>query len=451
MLKQRRAAPTPEMTFLRQFICPLVWGLKRETVDEEGTIIKQIKPTCNSRPFTTKELLQAKLNDRHERMPRLANYHLDDHFNDKATLYFGGHHDIDHDIISMIDIDVEKSKNLGSPEGAKRFAEYLDNKPELKGHVSWEPSTHQKGQQGFFVLRCAGIQRPLVNAQLKDFEAWLRAEAEKVGADIELVEVKGSCPIIKVTKGQVRDSYEVFKFGCWAKIPRKVRSLMNTQPIGFDDLPTKIDLPEIAPAVKNPKEIVAGSVSGKAISEEDLGRMPGYMAKAERLLAGEILKGDRWAVTFEDIAQFLVLALHFRENPGPGGAVSVRQFGKLWTALVEAGDFKRPWNHHRFKAIRDWLSALGHIQWDEHRYIAPIKAGEAKVAGKACIWRITDELAGWLQGSGGEEQERSRSCVDTIPVGTGQFMVPILWGRWSKEDSSWWAWAYKRLDEIIAA
>ena len=68
--------------------------------------------------------------------------------------------------------------------------------------------------------------------------------------------------------------------------------------------------------------------------------MPVYMVKAERLLAGEVLKGDRWAVTLEDIAQFMVLALHFRDNPGPGGAVSVRQFGKLWTAVYEAGDFK---------------------------------------------------------------------------------------------------------------
>ena len=73
MYTQRRAALTAEITFLRQLICPLVWGLKRETIDEEGTVIKQIKPTCNSQTFTTKELLQAKLNDRHERLPRLAN------------------------------------------------------------------------------------------------------------------------------------------------------------------------------------------------------------------------------------------------------------------------------------------------------------------------------------------------------------------------------------------
>ena len=154
----------------------------------------------------------------------------------------------------MIDIDVQKSKNLGSPEGAKRFAEYLDDKPELKDHVSWEPSTHGIGMHGFFVLRCAGVERPVVNAQLKEFEAWLRAEAEKVGADIELVEVKGTCPIIKVTMGQVRDRYEVFKFGQWAKIPRNVQGLMNARPIAFDDLPTKIDLPELVPTCQEAKD-----------------------------------------------------------------------------------------------------------------------------------------------------------------------------------------------------
>lgn len=181
---------------------------------------------------------------------------------------------------------------------------------------------------------------------------------------------------------------------------------MDQQPIAFDDLPTKIDLPEVAPSEKT-RKIVAGSVSGKAISNDDLEQMPMYMEKAERLLAGEVLKGDRWAVTLEDIGQFLVLALHFRENPGPGGSISVRQFGKLWSSLVEAGDFKRPFNHHRFKAIRDWLSGLGYIQWDEHRYIVPIEAGEVKVTGKACIWRITAELAGWLQACKGEDNKQA--------------------------------------------
>ena len=153
MYQQRRAAVTPDMTFLRQFICPLVWGLKRETVREDGTVLKEIKPTCNSRTFTTKELLQAKLNDRHERLPRMANYHLDDHFRNETTLYFGGHHAIDHDIISMIDIDVEKSKGLGTPEGAKRFAEYLDNKPEL------QTSGHRPEIPLFFAVSSLDLRR----------------------------------------------------------------------------------------------------------------------------------------------------------------------------------------------------------------------------------------------------------------------------------------------------
>src|SRR5262249_14521040 len=134
-----------------------------------------------------------------------------------------------------------------------------------------------------------------------------------------------------------------------------------------------------------------------------------------------------------------------------GGATGVRQGGKLWTALYKAGDFKRPWNHHRFKAIRDWLSGLGYIQWDEHRYIVPIEAGELKVSGKACIWRITEELAAWLRVVKEGGQQASRPCVDTLPIATGQFLVPTLWGEWSKSSATWWDWAYKRVDEIMAA
>ena len=43
------------------------------------------------------------------------------------------------------------------------------------------------------------------------------------------------------------------------------------------------------PTIKKPKKIVAGSISGKAINDDDLAQMPVYMAKAERLLAGEVL------------------------------------------------------------------------------------------------------------------------------------------------------------------
>ena len=49
----------------------------------------------------------------------------------------------------------------------------------------------------------------------------------------------------------------------------------------------------------------------------------------------------------------------------------VRRFEGLWTGLYEAGDVGRAFDCHRFKAIRDYLSDLGLIDWEDHTFVVP--------------------------------------------------------------------------------
>ena len=87
---------------------------------------------------------------------------------------------------------------------------------------------------------------------------------------------------------------------------------------------------------------------------------------------------DRTAV---DLAQFFAIMAAIK--PDVNDSLPVRRIGRLWESVHAAGDFERPWNHHRFKAIRDLLSLHGHIEWLDHRFQ---NLPEGK--GWACRWRL---------------------------------------------------------------
>jgi len=138
------------------------------------------------------------------------------------------------------------------------------------------------------------------NAALKRLERWLRAEAKKVNADIEEVEIKGTCLDLTLD-GKLA---QAVKFGVPAKLPRdvarfsewqettvlRVQDLERSQydvrevePIVSTLVPVStkaemvIEWPVVKPvkAAKREKEaIVAGSVSGKFINEDLLPRDP---------------------------------------------------------------------------------------------------------------------------------------------------------------------------------
>src|SRR5437868_3396365 len=111
----------------------------------------------------------------------------------------------------MIDIDVLKSQQKGTPEGARKFAEHLKK---IWPDLYFEPSTNGKGIHCYFTLWKWQVGADCVNKALKRLEKWLRAEARKTNADIELVEVKGTCPVIEYEDRKVK----AIKYGTFAKI-----------------------------------------------------------------------------------------------------------------------------------------------------------------------------------------------------------------------------------------
>ncbi|MFO0800187.1 MAG: hypothetical protein U0804_22195 [Gemmataceae bacterium] len=439
----RRADSTPAMNWLRERTFPDVYG-HLEVKDGERRVIPSMKVSTfidrrNRLRFTGGY-------DRHqyEGRFRVANYKYRDHFDRESTLYFFAHPTARY-VIVMLDIDALKALGLGSPAGAVAFAGHLKT---FWPNLYTEPSTGGSGVHGYLVLDRAGRTAGQVNAFLKGLEGWLRAEAAITGADIEAVEVKGSCPMIDATAGgKVND----VQFGTFAKVPRLAEER-------FAELAatTVLDVTKPLPAHSGPvvKAVQpkkgAGSWDGRFITDAEVAAIPAYEEFYRHLNLD--LRDERYVVTPNDFAVFCVLLRWFTANPVKTGSkqntLPVRKVQGLWTSLHEAGTADRPFNCHRFKVIRDFLSRNKHIDWIDHHYrwTAHDAQGDVETEGVACKWGLTAHFNSLLdrvsQFGGGDfvvSQEFRKG------TGTHRMPTPRLTGK-ADATSEWIVYAVQRLD-----
>ena len=399
-------------------------------------------------PSMTKEAFVGFYNERGHGK-RLPNYKLQDHFDRlKTYYYFSSPNKTAEYALAMIDIDVLKTKMLGSPEGAKEFAALLRTRfPNL--YV--EASTGGKGQHAYLLVRKLGHSAEKVKAALKHLEKWLRQQAK--GFDIEIVEVKGTPPVVKYRDG---GSIEAITYGSFAKLPREFGRFAEWAATTTMTVAELLALPlveEVAQAepekqAKADKHQV-GSVSGKNISQEELDLMPAWERLFKQARKNKPLHGDRWAVTETDFAQAVVLLRFFTENRNPDGSLPQRRVRELWTALFDAGDFTRPWNHHRWKAIRDWMSQMGWLDWQDHRY----QIGTGHGDGRACRWRLHEDFVQILDWLALHQEEGGASFVDTgvIQKGQGQALAPVRCWFKQAEEALFWLEAEKACENLCAA
>ena len=448
---QRRAASTPATKWLREMICRLVFGEKTP----EGV-----------RPSITKEQFRDRWNGRWG-LPSLSNYRLLDHFAGKETLYyFGNGRNWAKETLVMIDIDVMKARGLGSSEGAKAFAQHLN---QLWPNLYFETSTNGQGIHGYFVLRKWQWNAAEVNAALKRMEKWLRAEARRTDADIEQVEIKGLCLDMELQDRKVQS----LKYGTFAKLPREVSRFSEwekTTTMRVEDLLSKrFDVAEEAVEISDPVKrttsvcgSVCGSVSGKIISEQELASIPAFETLYREWVGATDLKARKFTVSPHDFAVAMVILRHYKANPNPDGSLPCRRVEKLWTALFDSEAICRPWNHHRWKAIRDFLSFNGHIDWIENRYeygTVTQDDGTTSQKGIACKWAITDEFSRTLEEVAAipASSRGGASFVDTaihnlIPLqGFGENLRPTPFPIRVELEQKFWLRAYEACETLCAA
>ena len=370
-------------------------------------------------------------------MRRLANYDYRDHFDKKATHYFMGSPTAASTLV-MLDIDVMKKLGLGTTEGAWKFAEHLKS---TWPNLYVEASTGGKGVHGYLVVEKPGHDAAAVNAFLKKLQDWLRAEAVTTNADIELVEVKGTLPDIRLDGQQIT----ALKYGQFAKIPRcegRFEELKDTTVLDIDQ-PLPPNSGHVVSAAKSAKvgSATCGSISGRNISDDEIARVPEYERLYEAL--GLELRHTRYLVTANDFAAFCVLTRFFKTNGNADRTLPVRRVAAFWNELHSCGQADRPFNFRRYKAIQDYLSLNGHVLWEDHRYQRP--EGEQK--GVACKWRITDHFFGLLDLAGGQGGA-SFVVTDEFKRGTGEHRTPTPCLIAVEKERKWWMWAAEKLEQL---
>lgn len=338
-------------------------------------------------------------------LKRMTNAKFAAHRSLQATFFFAGNsRPTDPETLVMIDIDCKK---FGTLEGALAFAQFL--KEHFFPNLYIEVSTNGNGAHGFFVLEKCGLGADCINdLLLHRLQTWLRQVLSENDFDVENVEIKGTLPVIEWGESK----YEVldYRAGMLAKLPRiptpeDEAALRETTLVSVDDLRS---LPVVEERhepkqsrVKQSSGLIASeSITGKHIVEEELREIDGhYRAVAESLLDSHLLEtSGRTKVTVEDVAIWLMLIKFFTENMNRDGSLPVERWREMWRALFQAGDINRSFCCQRFGIVRDYLSSLGLIAWQDESYrLGYINENGEYRKGKACKWKASDELMAMLQ------------------------------------------------------
>jgi hypothetical protein len=360
---------------------------------------------------------------------------LVDHAANLCTYYFvGAQERAKRRTLFMIDVDC---KQQGSAEGAKAFLDYLASRECKKEYGIWFPnlyveaSTNGRGAHGFALLEKLGAIPEEINpALLRRLMPFLNRIAYEQGFTlgrsggepmIEFVEVKGTLPLI--AWGNEWREVLHYQSGTLAKVPRegerRFAELQGTSVITMHDLMALPLAPKVRPQVLSSPvtatqqddppagelHFTAGSVSGRHFGADLLAGLASggrFHTVAKSLLKGHPLHtSGRQAVTVEDVAIALMLGEFFTNHMEANGAMPTARWRKMWTALYEGGDINRAWDHHRFKAIRDYLSSLGLIEWQDDTYVLGWRDGQGDYhKGQAAKWKFSKNMMNQLAAAG---------------------------------------------------
>ncbi|QDT95288.1 hypothetical protein [Gimesia aquarii] len=332
-------------------------------------------------------------------LEKITNQDFIDHQQKKETFYFAGDSKSKNDeTLALIDIDCKK---FGTLEGAMSFAKFL--KEHHFPNLYIEVSTHGNGAHGYFVLEKYDYGATFINnLLLQRLQPWLRKILAEQDFDVENVEIKGTLPVVEWGD----EKYEVltYKSGTLAKLPRietpeREEQLRNTTIVTVNDLQQLpvIEEPKVNKSAKtrNTATPHVGSISGKHISQDELGHLNGhYRQVAESLLEVHALKtSGKTVATIEDVAIFLMLLKFFTENMNTDGSLPVNRWSEMWKSVFVLGDINRAFCPQRFKTIRDHLSGLGLLDWEDETYRIGWTDEDGKYhKGKACKWRASKEF-----------------------------------------------------------
>ena len=312
------------------------------------------------------------------------------HLVGEDTAYFTAN-SLGDETLLMVDIDCH---SRGTLEGATRFAEFLRENyfPDLY----YEVSTHGNGIQGFVVVDRRLWKDADYKAVVRDAEKWLKRVLRRTTFDVEDVELKGT-PLV-VSWGRRRREVAGVTFGLLAKMPRdwgrlaEWRSTMRMTAHDLRRLPERFPVPEPEPGleaeVRAPvRKVATGSVSGKLVDPEAIRKLEPLAKELLRLGTPKVTGQSRAVVVAEDVQTALAVVRACTLDMNADGSMPMARVKAIWDAAYRASDTNRAFSFRRFAAIRDMLSGMGLLEWEDETYSF----------GKACKWRASKELMGMIE------------------------------------------------------
>ncbi len=350
-------------------------------------------------------------------LPKMNNADFDDHFAGRQTNYFTGNGSLRaEELLAMIDIDCHERGTLAE---AVRFALYL--KEYHFPNLYFETSTNGNGVHGYIVVQKYDAGAPFVNQVLKRLDYHLKKILRSGDWDVETVEIKGMCPEFTWNGDGRLTNY---KSGLLAKLPRdrhRFAELMDTTRVDCFEL-AKLPLPPkkqkersagrtVRNSAASVPRSVAGSVTGKVIGDEELEKVQGHYLKVARtLMENHVLRtSGRSVVTAEDVAIFLMLLRFFTMNMNEDGTLPQVRFKRMWQCLYECGDVDRPFDDKRFATIRNYLSSLDLLDWENEKYqIGWMDENGRYHKGRAACWKAGEVLMEMLDSLDVVVEEREK-------------------------------------------
>jgi hypothetical protein len=152
------------------------------------------------------------------------------------------------------------------------------------------------------------------------------------------------------------------------------------------------------------------------ISQNELSQLRGHYAKVASLLLDnhQLRTTGRTVVTIQDVAIFLMLLRFFTQNMNVDGTLPQARFKGLWTALCDSDDLNRPCDDKRFAVIRNYLSSLGLLDWEDEHFVV----GNGVRRGRACKWKASDLLMSRLKWEDAETVEPVILSTSSVSLST---------------------------------
>jgi hypothetical protein len=438
--KRTRRAPSVEIEvfrFLLDRISDKDWGTDTRTRHHRNKPVPHNNPAHRIQAALNGDPL---LNGRRAFIPGITHKMLWEHQVGKRTLCFTGNGRI-RDLESLFLIDVD-CKDQPNPSQARQYLDDLMTEPKVPefDRLFVESSTSGGGAHAYGVMvKTPGIDDATVNGGFKCLQAYLRrrlAEGHKFGiyGDISDVELKGSCPVFEWEKGRcvhvqcgqlakvpVTALDRPQEFLGLARIHHSVMRRLHHRPIEFSQPSSHESTTAPKPTSSKRKGSTRTHPIPRAVVEK-IGS--DYLAIARKYASEPIGTSGRHVATAEDVAIYLAITAHITLFQGEDKAMPSRRIGAIWAAMFKGKEVNRPHCVKRVAAIRNHLSDLGLIAWQDERYWSPDKAGKPGCEtrkGVCCKYSLSKQimeelgLASREEGVLGSRESTAGTDPDIIP------------------------------------